>query len=501
MLIPRDYQQETADDAITFLRSAQPGEKRMYAAPTGTGKSIPALLVLQALPGAILVAPRVEIIRDMLSKLGVNLTAEVSEDAVIATAESIGIVTPITLRNRLIAGEMSAPQYLIIDEGHHDIATTYQQIALLCGDCPAIAFTATPYRATPRTTQALRKIWGEPRWMITLPDAVRRGFLAFPRCEVWPLIDDDLITVENGELVAEQVCAAVACRVDHIACRVAEYFDRSPRPNVWDRPTMFAMPSRDLCGQMQSALRRLELPSVVVTGETPYRERQKAFAACIDRSAALIQVYVVSEGVDLPIRRLIDCSPCISPVRWMQQLGRITRPTANQPHYIATNRNLLRHAYLLEGLLPRSVYVEAEIAFGGPGKRAAQRAIGLEALGRLKGAELPLANGGKALMYAVADVTDGKITEYTVICHPLRSDILWATRRRISGSEEYGKWSRCDPPPNLEGFASVSASPLSEKQEAWWKRAAKRHGLDSEAEITRKQFQALPVLSHLGETL
>jgi hypothetical protein len=191
----------------------------------------------------------------------------------------------------------------------------------------------------------------------------------------------------------------------------------------------------------------------------------------------------------------------LSPVRWLQQFGRITRPTDNPPHYVCTNRNLLRHAYLLDGCLPPAVVAEAAAAFGGLGKRAAARVIGLESLGRLKGVELPLRDGQTALAYCVSAVQGTQVREYAVIVHPAKADPIWATRTRVRATESmpatYGKWKACPAPEGLVGYSSVPPSPLSEKQAAWWKRSAGLYGLDPTATVTRKNFVALPVLSDL----
>src|SRR5262249_51653183 len=59
----RDYQQAAVRDAIAFLNAG--GERRCYAAPTGSGKSVIELAVLDAFPGGVLVTPRLEIIAGM----------------------------------------------------------------------------------------------------------------------------------------------------------------------------------------------------------------------------------------------------------------------------------------------------------------------------------------------------------------------------------------------------------------------------------------------------
>jgi superfamily II DNA or RNA helicase len=502
---PHAYQTLAAEHAASFLLAAKPGSsspRLLLASPTGTGKSVMELLIQQLVPGSWIVTPRVEIAAGLLDKLGTDVS-ELPEARVIEAAWSRRITTPIRLRNELLAGRCEPPAALILDEGHHDLAETYQQLHLLCGMPPAVALTATPYRGTPKGTAKLREVWGEPIWVMTYPEAVERGVLSAPSCRVVPLLDDDEISVVSGEFVAESVSTATLSRIDAIAELAVPFFVN----NRWDRPTMFSVPGSDAAVALARALASLRIAATVVTGDTGYRERCDAFQACLRGTAALVQIRVVSEGVDLPVRRLVDAAPVISPVAFLQQLGRITRPVQPgepAPEYIGTNRNLLRHAYLLGGILPAAVFSEAQTLFGGPGKRAGLRVVGLEALGRLKAAELPLADGSTGLMYAVSSIKDTAVLEYAALVHPLSQEPIWATRSHGTnpdGSRRYGRWRRCEAPNGLDGFASLNPAPMSEKQTEWWKRDAARFGLDPTAKVTRKSFAALPVLAELRTKL
>jgi superfamily II DNA or RNA helicase len=493
----RDYQSAGVRDAVAFLRSAQPAERRCYAAPTGTGKSVVELAIQDELPDAAIIVPRLEIAAGMLDKRGVDISS-LSEAALIRAADENRIFTPIRLRNRCVRGEdIELPPYLIIDEGHHDSAATYRELHLLLGHVPAVCFTATPFRGTPKGTAEFRAVWGDPVWLVTMRGAVNREVLNFPDCSVWPLVDDDEIEIVNGEFHTAQVEAAVISRLAHVAERCGEYFDGTR----FDKPTMFALPSREAASLMCRELESVGLPCSLVTGETSYADRQTAFTACEKRDSALVQIAVVSEGVDLKVSRLIDLAPCMSPVKWLQQVGRITRPTKWKAEYVCTNRNLLRHAYLLEGLLPQTQYSAAQKAFEKPSTRTAARAIGLEALGRLKGVELPFRGDITGLCYSVSSIEGTRVTEYTCIVHPLCESPLWALRERAKaapdGTCEWGKWRPCEPPTDLTGFTSVPPSSLSDKQKKWWETQAHAYGLDNTAAVNRKNFQALPVLSDL----
>ena len=321
----RDYQQVAVDFVVDFLRAAGPGEKRLLAAPTGSGKSLIIAAVQGRLgPDTVVVTPRVEIIYGFLDKMGHDL-AGLGARRVVELAERTGIVTPIRLRNLLAGGRIAHPRRLLVDEVHHFTAQTYREIELLLNHVPMVGFTATPFRGTPRGTAELLGFWGDVHWILTEEQAVRRGVVAVPRCRVVGLVDDDLLDTSSGDIQVTPAGDAIRSRLDDLVglCR----------PMVagahWDRPTMLTFPTVDSAADAAGRFAAAGLPTVLVTGDTPAERRQEAFREVVARRAALIHVNVVSEGVDLPeLRRGIDCRPTLSPVLWLQTFGRIRRPVS-----------------------------------------------------------------------------------------------------------------------------------------------------------------------------
>jgi hypothetical protein len=494
--VPRDYQQIAIQHAVEFLRSAEPGNRRLYAAPTGSGKSVIELCVQAALIGAWIVTPVVEIIAGLLDKLDVD-TRAMSEDRLIAAAFDRHITTPIRFRNLLLRGEGEAPRYLILDEAHHHNADTWQQLDLLAGLPPCVGYTATPYRGTPRGTAALRERWGEPVWILTYPEAVARGVIAMPACRIVPILDDDLVEVQNGEFVVSAVEAATP--LDEVVKLAAPFC----AGGVWDRPTMFACPSTMLASIVTRELAAAGFPARCVVGDSSRMFRDAAFCDAVDRRAALVQVKVVGEGVDLPIRRLVDLSPAISPVAWLQRFGRVTRPVPAgepAPEYVCCNRNLLRHAYLLDGCLPAAAVIDAQKQFGA-GTRNGYRVLGLEGLGRFKETKVPLRSGLEGFLYCMSAVEGLQVVNYATFVHPTLETPIWAKRvdaKQADGTRKYGRWQRAEQPDDLAGFASIPASNPTPKQLAWWERDAERYGLDASLKPNRRTFQILPILADLG---
>ncbi len=425
----------------------------------------------------------------------------------------------------------------VVHNCHHRSADSYQDIRAYLGKVPEFGLTASPFRGTAKGTEEFLEQWDSLTWILTYPAAAEQGHIAVPNCAIWPLIDDDEIEVVNGELVVRGAEAAVLSRIDAIVerCRV---FGRGWQNEVvanphtdevalhstaahWDRPTIFAVPTTETAWQLAVALTAAGLPAHAVTQDTPRRERADLFAACERSEIAIVQIDVVSEGVDLKLRRLIDLRPTMSPVKWLQQVGRVTRPPMKceacagtriirpfctcepKPEYVCCNRNLERHGYLYEGLFPAKTIAAAQQAFGSPTARAGARAVGVENLGRFTGSELPLADGTIGTMYQLTSVEGMSKREYAILLHPCSSQPLYATRENLrdSGTVQYGKWRLIEKLPDMRGFGSAPAKTVSDKQRAWWQRAAAAKGLDPKAEPNRRNFAALPVLTDLGIAL
>ena len=478
---PYPFQELGIKHAVAALRS---GEKPiLYAAPTGCGKSVVELMVQEQLDNCWVVTPRPEIASGMLEKLG-HPDADMLDHR---------IATPITLRNRLMDGRLRHPSHLIVDEGHHHSADTWQQLDLLSGLCPSVAYTATPYRGSPRATKTLRDHWGDPVWLITYKEAAAENYIKMPDFQMLPLVDDDLVNVTNGEFDITSIDSATVDRLGDIADYAKQWYN-----GLWDKSTIFAVPSTACAVRLHQELTDRGLPCVRVDAKTPKSTRYPAFKATVERVTALIHINVVTEGIDLPLRRLVDLAPTLSPVKWVQQLGRITRPTGDMPEYICCNRNLLRHAYALDGVVPVAAIVEAEKQLP-PASRAHSRVLGLEAIGRFKPTNVKLLSGLRLSIYSLSVVVQSTVIEYCVLVHPVLEPV-WAAKVNtvVDGVRQYGNWRLCDAPNGVQGFSSVSPRELSDKQARWWSRSAARYGLDPEQEVTRKNFAVLPVLADTG---
>lgn len=523
----RDYMEwflTTAKDLI----ASNPEKRHLFSAPTGTGKSICELMLLRDIPNGLFITPRIEIIQGMLEKLN-DFDEEWDVDTTVSRAFQYGIITPIRLRNMLAKGSFPyRPSFLCIDECHHHAANTYQDIDMYLNGIPTIGLTATPYRGTPQGTREFYEQWNDTiNVILSLSDAVRDGYCSMPTATMVPLVDDDTISLVSGEFKVASVDAVVLDRIKFIAEYSRQFF--SVKASLWDRPTMYSVSSTRLCHELTRELNSIGLQAESVTQETSVHSRREIFKRVIGLRSALVQIDVVSEGVDLPIRRLIDLRPTMSPVRWVQQIGRIMRPVKKcrvcsdpylhggqkhlcecepPPEYICCCRNLERHAYLMEGMFPNSTIKEAQEAFedteGKPifSKRAGMRAVGMEGFGKYVITPISLANGTTIFTYQLVRVEGFHRQEFFAIVHPNHPQIIigekLSTRNPSTNEYQWGKWKVSATVPELTGCVSAKASPLTPKQVDYWNGTAEAKGLNQHIPPNARSFQILPFLRQTG---
>ena len=523
----RDYQQETLTKIIEWLdRDSRSGPtasrsgptasrsgpmRKLVAAPCGAGKGTLQLALVEARRSAgiscWLLTPSIEIMRGNLERLGFPVPT--SSEGVARECFELGITTPVRFCNRLCSGEIEAPEEVIWDEVHGAIEsnTIPSQLFALLAESKWVGFTATPYRATGKATEELISQWGQPEWMLRIPEAVERGFILAPNIEMRPLVDDDAIKLVNGDIDVRSSEAEYGERMTALCELIREKHSLGHRVIVSVPGTAMA---RELETELDVGNPTMEPFTYAVLQNTTGAQRAEIYQAAqyAEHRPVIIQIRVLSVGVDLPAMDcLIDCQPTLSGLLWLQSTGRIqrTHPGKKQPLLVVTNRNLERHAHLLEGLVPQRISVEAQEAFGKPSKRAGgASSIGFENLSKYKQLSVALRDGGWLTFYNLhaPDPTQppGSFAEFFVGWLPGRSEPLAAkrstVRREKDGSYKNGRWVRCSVPSDLSGFGtSKRTSGLSDKQKAWWERSAEAKGLaPEEAErITGREFTALPV--------
>lgn len=491
--------------AVAAYKSKSDNPRRlMIVSPTGTGKSYIALGIMTAIPGTVFVAPTQEILNDMKEKG--------------APADRLWTVTK--LHNRMMEGrELDIPA-IIFDEAHHAIDNTHQTvIALLQTTTLLLGLTATPYRGTPQSSAELQLFWGNVFTALTYTDAAIAGLIRIPFCSVEPLVDDDQIKATGGDFSISATTSQYKLKTDDAAdilLRRKWVISPEVEDSFIVAPIVVGVCGSEQAKYMQEAVERIcGVPARIINAETSRIERDAIFAEVVACKCVLIHINIVSEGVDLPLRFYLDLAPTLSPRLWVQRIGRQMRPVAPgtsdvYPQYVCTNRNLERHAYLLEGCIPDAYVANAQQAFPTPSGRAVRRAIGLESLGKLRADTVRLTSGLTCSFYNVEGKAGNDRVAYICILHPCKSQVVWLRRddkrnevvnQYGSKGFTYGKWIAVHPPENFTGYAASPARPLTPGQKSWWDRSAKQFGLDDTQEVTNRRFAILPALSDIGATL
>lgn len=473
------------------------------SSPTGTGKTYMQSRVLKATNFRTLqTVPTLEIGYGFSKALGIPKTRE--------ALESHGIYTVKRLVNLLADCKIDLDKFdsIQMDEGHHGVDDTHRQVDAFLGRRPARLWSATFFRGTAKGTQELHEFVNHNIFhAITISEAVKCNVMTLPTVEVWPLVDDELIDVTNGEFQVTKIDGLTRQILDEAARCIVERYWRS---NQWDRPTMIAVSSVATAQRLTQLLLDHGTDASCVTGLTPDDERQAIFTRLASGQTILVQVNVVTEGVDIPeIARLIDLDPTMSPVKCMQRVGRICRWKPIPGEWVVCNHNLLRHGYLWEGGFPPSAFIKAKTAWSPdfkPSKRLAMRAIrgDLKGLGRFEPASVPVLDGSPCWLYCFG-LTDGfKASQYAILLHPAVADPIVATREipiGEDGKKDYSKkprWKRIKAVPEIKGAVSLPSSPLTPGQDGWWRNSAKRFNLDPNATLNARAFQVLPILADLN---
>ncbi len=486
-----DFQPKAVEHCVDHLLNGTGGQ--LYNSPCGSGKTVCQVAVLKRIPDLIQLVPTPEIATQFAYRItGDEGVFELSDTKARELCESNRVYTYQRFYNCLSQGLIDPPKRLQYDESHHSASNRETVTYEYSGNPTRAGWTATPYRGTPKETKKLLEAWDnrKPYSVLTLKDAVARGVISHPEWKIWPLIDDETIDISNGEFSTKSVEKVVGKVVDDVVVKIRDLHC----PNgVFDRPSTIALTSEHLCQQFHEACRHHGVPSTIVTSKIG--DRKQAFKDVVACKTLLINIRVVGEGIDLPLRRMYDAAPTLSPVLWQQRLGRITRPTDKRPEYYSLCRNLTRHSYLWSGVLPASVVKECQMAFATPSKRDAIRGLGqLEGFGRFSPAVVPLADGINGYFYSLQ--SQNGFTKIGLFMHPLTATPIYGMRDDSQGTR--GRWYRVAELPDVKGWVSTHNSPLTPGQQKFWTDAAGNVGLDHTATVNARSFQAMPFLLGVG---
>lgn len=335
----RGYQIGCVDRTRDAFRSVH---RVVCVCPTGGGKTVIAGAVITSAVekgGRVLfLAHRKELIDQAsakLSQFGVAhgvIKAGVAPD--LGLPVQVASVQTLVRRLGKLTGEPSAadrelgimPAHLapftliVVDECHHVMANTYQQILSAWPHARVLGLTATPYRID---GAALGDCFEQLVVGATVPELLSGGHLVPTRTFAPP---------PPEELRSVHVRAG-----DYQAGEAAKVLDRTgPTQEIlrtWQaraagRLTVGFGCTVEHCEHLAEAFRAAGVPSAAVDGSMDESERSRILSDL--RSGALRVVWnvaLLTEGFDLPdLSCLIEARPTKSRCFWRQMCGRIMRP-------------------------------------------------------------------------------------------------------------------------------------------------------------------------------
>lgn len=343
MITPRKYQDKGVQDiraAFAFARAV------LAVFPTGAGKTtIIAMIVLAALllgKRIVIMAHREELItqiRDRLALFGIFA-------AIIKAGHPEDPSNPVQVASvQSLAGRMdrhTCPDLLIVDEAHHALATTYQDIFNAWPAARVLGLTATPWRLDGRGL-------GE----------------VFQALVVGPTVGE---LIAQGHLVRARVLGSTrGLDWSGVASRAGD-FDIAALEKAVERSGLDGDAVRDFarvfpvvgtavafCVSVAHARRVAEafsaagIPAAVLTGSDKDAHRKRVLEDLgTGKVRVLCSVDVISEGFDLPaISAVILLRPTKSLSLFLQQVGRALRPAPGKEWAWVFDHagNSLRHGH------------------------------------------------------------------------------------------------------------------------------------------------------------
>lgn len=260
----------------------------------------------------------------------VSTLADDEIDVAIVTVQSLHRSWSTT--QRLVAGYLSRPTIVVIDEAHHAGARTYQDIISTIVREPRtilIGLTATPYPTASLAAARLRDSFQQTLIDVSAEPLHAQGILAVPylhTIQTYQSLELTLAELKKarGDLPPEVLAHLQNAARDGLVTRLW-----SDRQAEWGKTLVFAT-SRTHADSLGQQFASRGVPVKVLHGAVP-EARGDVLAWFKDHSdpCVLVSVNMLTEGVDVPAAKTAFLvRPTTSPIRLRQMIGRVLRGPA-----------------------------------------------------------------------------------------------------------------------------------------------------------------------------
>lgn len=325
MMELRPYQR----DAVAAIEADwQDGaRKTLLVLPTGTGKTIVFANVAknqveQGKRGLVL-AHRGELLDQAADKIrtatGMECSLEKADNTCLGTWNfmAVGSVQTMMREKRLARFAHDRFDFIIVDEAHHALSSSYQAVLEWFPGANVLGVTATPDRGDRRN---LGQYFDRISFEYSMPRAIRDGYLCPIKAQTVPLaIDLSSVKVQSGDYSAGDLGTALDPYLGRIA-------DEMVAAGCMGRKTVVFLPLVATSKKFRGILAERGLNAMEVNGESADRSETLAAFDAVGGGAVLCNSMLLTEGWDCPS---VDCVVVLRPTKvrslYCQMVGRGTR--------------------------------------------------------------------------------------------------------------------------------------------------------------------------------
>lgn len=352
----RPYQEE-AREAI--WREWDDGVLRtLLVLPTGCGKTIVFARVTEDCvrngDRVLILAHRGELLSQAADKIkkstGLLCATEKAEETCLGSwyRITVGSVQSLCKSSRLQKFSQDYFQTIIVDEAHHALSSSYQNILDHFPRAHVLGVTATPDRGDMRN---LGQVFDSLAYEYTMPQAIKEGYLSPIKVLTIPLkIDMSQVSIHNGDFSVGEIGTALDPYLEGIAEEMEKY--------CMDRKTVVFLPLIKTSEKFCDILNSHGFSAVEVNGES--KDRAEIIRDFENGHYNVIcNSMLLTEGWDCPA---VDCIVVLRPTKvrslYCQMVGRGTRLAPEKEHLLLLD--FLWHTERHELCHPASLICENE---------------------------------------------------------------------------------------------------------------------------------------------
>lgn len=316
----RPYQAEAKQAILSAWDEGQ--RKTLLVLPTGCGKTVVFASVAenQVEKGhrVLIMAHRGELLEQAAEKLkeasGLDSVLEKADSSALGSflPVTVGSVQSLAQPKRLAKFPEDYYQDIIVDEAHHCLSDSYQNVLNHFPQANILGVTATPDRGDMRN---LGEFFDSKAYEYSMTDAIREGYLCPVRAQLIPLeLDIGSVGISSGDFAAGEIGHALDPYLEMIAMEMLHYCQ--------GRKTVVFLPliatSQKFCRMLNDA----GLRAAEVNGNSDDRsEVLSDFEA--GKYDVLCNSMLLTEGWDCPS---VDCIVILRPTKirslYQQMVGR-----------------------------------------------------------------------------------------------------------------------------------------------------------------------------------